>query len=219
MTIVALILFLVAALTANATVVINFDTDAFGNPFSAPQLYIDTTRLSEFYAPLGIHFWGPDGPNGRDGGAIVNESGNFGIGAHSGTNALGFNRAPNAILMDGGRPRDPETISFDTLASNISIFAGGPIAEAFVMQGFDANGILVATDMVTTQGWSELEIAWAPGIRSVQLFVTGPNDTGIPLYFVFDDLSVDFVPEPSTISFLICAAVGALGLRFYRKKI
>ena len=108
--------------------------------------------------------------------------------------------------MDGGRPRDPETISFDTLATHVSIFAGAGAIKTFLMQGFDANGILGASDTVTTQQWGELEIASQSGLKWVQLSVIAPPDT---LYFVFDDLSVDFVPEPSTVSFLICAvAIG-----------
>lgn len=213
-----LIAFQMIAFNAIATIEINFDTDAYGNPITAPDESIETVRLSELYAPIGVHFWGPDGPDGRNGGAIFDQDGNFGIDARSGRNVLGFNRAGHVLLMDGGLPRDPETIMFDTLASNISIYAGGPIAETFVMQGFDANGMLVATDTITTQGWSELEIAWEPGIKSAQLFVTGPNDTGIPLYFVFDDFSVDFVPEPSSTSFLICAAAVGFVLRFARRK-
>jgi hypothetical protein len=204
-----------AGFSASGTVVINFDTDAFGNPLAAPALAIETVHLSELYAPLGVHFYGPDGPNGHDGGAIVNQAANFGINPRSGKNFLGFNR--QAFLMDFGVERDPETITFDTLASNVSIFAGGTIAETFLMQGFDINGTLIATDTVTTQRWSELEISSATGIKSVTLFVTGP-DVGIPLAFVYDDLSVDFVPEPATSSFLLCAAASVLAFHLRRKK-
>jgi hypothetical protein len=211
-TIAALLAFQVPVFGAQAqSIEINFDTDAFGNPFSAPQLYVDTVRLTEFYASLGVHF---SGPGGNDGGAIVNENGNSGVDAHSGTNFLGFNRG--AVLMDGGIPRDPETITFDTLASTVSIYAGGPIAESFLMQGFDINGILIATDTLTTQEWGQLEISSATGIKSVTLFVTGPPDQGIPLYFVYDDLSVDLVPEPSVISLLMCAAGAGFAFRRLR---
>jgi hypothetical protein len=57
-TLLALLAFL-GAFSASATIVINFDTDASGNPIAAPSLSIETTRLDELYAPLGVHFWGP----------------------------------------------------------------------------------------------------------------------------------------------------------------
>lgn len=213
----ALIASLTIALNATATIVINFDTDAFGNPITAPPLLIDTVHLTELYAPLGVHFFGPDGSNGRNGGAIVDEAGNFGLPARSGRNVLGFNRG--AGMMDGGVARDPETISFDTLASHVSIFAaGGFITEMFVMQAFGDDGRLVGNVRLTTQDWAELQITSPAGIRSVELSVIGP-DIGIPLSFVYDDLSVDFIPEPSTISFLICAAALALTLRFRRGRL
>jgi hypothetical protein len=208
----ALLAFQMIALNAIATILINFDTDAFGNPIKAPPTFADTVRLTNLYAPLGIHF---SGPGGNDGGAILDQAGEFGVDAWSGRDFLAFNR--QAFLMDFGVARDPEMIVFDTLASNVSIYAAGPIAETFLMQGFDASGVLIAEDTVTTQQWSQLEISSVSGIKSVRLFVTGP-DVGIPLAFVYDDLSVDFVPEPATISFLICVAALGLALRFRRKR-
>lgn len=193
-------------------ITINFDTDANGNPFSAPMLFADTVRLTELYAPLGVHFSGPGGPTGNDGGAIVNQSGNWGVDAHSGTNFLGFN--PVARLQDNGIPRGPETITFDTLLSTISIFAaGGLSSKTFLMQGFDANGILVATDSISTQGFAQLQISWPLGIRSVQLSATSQN---VSQGFVFDDLSAETVPEPSTIALLLC--VTAIGFVLRRRK-
>jgi hypothetical protein len=157
------IAFQVVLFRAAGTILINFDTDAFGNPITAPIGWNNTVRLSELYAPLGVHFWGPDGPNGHDGEGLADQDGNFGIAAHSGRNFLGFNRDPIAFFMDGGRPRDPETSSFDTLATHVSIFAGAGNTKTFLMQGFDANGILVASDTVTTQQWGEFENCIAVG--------------------------------------------------------
>jgi PEP-CTERM motif-containing protein len=71
--------------------------------------------------------------------------------------------------------------------------------------------------MVRTQGWAELEVDWLLGMKSVRLSVTrdiGDHSTG----FVFDDLSVDFIPEPSTISFLVCAGAAGVGWRMRRKQ-
>ena len=85
-------------------VLINFDTDASGNALSAPCFFGATTRLTELYAPLGVHF---SGPGGNDGGAILNECSNFGVNALSSPNFLAFNRS--APMSDGGIPQDPET--------------------------------------------------------------------------------------------------------------
>ena len=52
---------------------------------------------------------------------------------------------------------------------------------------------------------------------SVRLFVTGP-DAGIPLAFVLDDVSVDFVPEPSTIYLLMSAAAIELVMQLRRTR-
>lgn len=118
--------------------------------------------------------------------------------------------------MDGGRLFDPETITFDSLAAHVSIFAGGGTRDkTFLMQGFDVNGVLVASDTLTTQQWGQLEIASLSGIKSVQLSCLDPPPN--TFYFVFDDLSVDFVPEPATTSLLICAAALGLAFRFRRK--
>jgi len=210
--IIAVVLFHVVTFNTKATIVINFDTDAFGNSINAPSLFFDTVRLSELYAPLGVHFSGPDS---NDGGAILDQAGAFGVDAHSGRNFLAFNRL--SVMGDFGIPRDPETITFDTLASNISIFAaGGTTAKTFLMQGFDANGSLVAFDTLTTLDWAELQIASPLGIRSVRLLVTNPIEEAFG--FVFDDLSVDFVPEPSTISFLICAAAVGFVTQLCRRR-
>lgn len=120
-------------------------------------------------------------------------------------------------MMDGGIARDPETITFDTLATNISIFAaGGQSTKTFLLQGFDAGGALVASDMMTTQGWAELEIDWLLGIKSIRLSVMiDPSDHSRA--FVFDDLSVDFVPEPATTSYLLCAAALGVASRLRKK--
>ena len=63
--------------------VINFDDVA------APDMFLNTTHLTDQYASLGVHF---SGPSDIDGGAILNQSSNFGVNALSGVNFLAFNR-------------------------------------------------------------------------------------------------------------------------------
>jgi len=101
---------------ANA-VIINFDTDAFGNPIIARCGFSQTTALRDLYSSLGVTFAGA-APN--DGGAILDECGSFGVPALSGDNFLAFNR--NAQMQDGGIPTDPQIIIFDPAASVVSIW-------------------------------------------------------------------------------------------------
>ncbi|MGI8601365.1 MAG: hypothetical protein ACR2OZ_00015 [Verrucomicrobiales bacterium] len=189
-----------------ATIAINFDTDAKGLPITAPSGFMDTKHLAELYAVLGVHFSGPRG--GNDGGAILNQAGNFGVNARSGVNFLAFNRSAEAMMIDGGIPRDPERITFDTLMSDISIFvAGGGTGRTFVMQAFDSNGNLTDTDTILTQSYSQLQVASAAGIRSVTISVT---DSGNDVVFVLDDLSATTIPEPSA-ALLLCAVFALAG--------
>ncbi len=77
---------------------INFDTDAYGNPISAPAIFFDTTALTTLYEPLGVTFSASGGS--INGGAILNAlKSNFGVTALSGTNFLAFN--PEGTLSTG----------------------------------------------------------------------------------------------------------------------
>jgi hypothetical protein len=99
-----------AASSAN---IIDFD-DA-----SAPCNFSLTTAVREQYATRGVHF---DGPAALDGGAILDECGSFGVSGHSSPNFIAFNTG--ATLMDGGKPRGPQTIRFDFPLSSVRILAG-----------------------------------------------------------------------------------------------
>jgi hypothetical protein len=195
---------------------INFDTDANGNPISAPCLFIETTRLTELYAPLGVHF---SGPGGNNGGAILNECGNFGVSALSGSNFLAFNR--DTTLSDGGVPTDPETISFDMLLTSFSIFAAsGSGTNTFGLQAFDINDLLVANDTVTTSSgtWSQLSVSSDSGnISRVVLTGIGSDNA-----FVYDNLSFTpastSVPEPNSMAGLLAISVFGVGYSLRRKQ-
>ena len=170
--------------TLLSVTLIDFDHDANGNVIQAPSVFIATTHLSELYAPLGVHFSGGVGPN--DGGAILDQDGNFGVPAHSGRNFLAFN--VNAVMSDGGVPRDPETIQFDTPMVAVSIYAaGGYVPATFEMDAYDVNGNLVDSNVVNTQDYSQLSVASDAGIDHVVLTASG-SSTG---FWVYDDLSFD----------------------------
>ena len=190
---VTLSLLVIAGGRAEATL-INFET-------GAPSTFDQTTPLTELYAPLGVHF---SGPAAGQGGAILDENGNFGLNAHSGLDFLAFNRSTFA--------NDPETIRFDTLQSEVSIFAGAGGVGTYTLAGFDANGAPVASVVGSNASgqYIFLDLVGA-GIRSVVLTETG---TGA---FVYDDLSFNggtgpiSTPEPAT---LMMASLGAIALAF-----
>jgi hypothetical protein len=192
------------------------------------------TALTESYAAEGVHFSGPNNGDGTvNGGAIVNDPGdlyNFGAAPHSGNNFLAFNR--NAQLGGGfffppffggptGKATDPETITFDSTQSQVSIWAAGGLqAHQFLIQGFDASNSLVDSQTVTTQDWSELTVSGG-GIQSVVLTEIGfAGDS-----WVYDDLSFtpdgvaavnggpNGAPEPGS---LVLLSLGGFGLAGWR---
>jgi hypothetical protein len=186
---------LLTAGQAQAQVFINFDTDAFGNPISAPPLFSGANPLRDTYAALGVHF---EGPSANDGGAILDVA----EGARSGSNALAFNM--DATLANGGRARDPEGIVFDQDISEVSIFASGGLFDTtFILTAFNAAGdVLSDTEVFSNDGaYVQLSLA-GTGIRRVELAheyaVTPPQQ-----FFVYDDLTFRPAAVPAPGSLLV----------------
>src|SRR5580765_913075 len=94
--------------------VVNFDD------VNAPCNFNQTVALRRYH---GISFKGS--PRTKDGGAILNECGNFDVSGYSPPNFLAFNC--NAPLSDGGIPRLPETINLGTESSSVSLSLGSGI--------------------------------------------------------------------------------------------
>ena len=189
----------VATLTSAPHATADFITIDFDGT-GAPGLFSQTSALRNLFEEDGLNFFGP-GEN--DGGAILNQSGNFGIDARSGTDFLAFNRGVS--YSDGGIATDPETLRFDGLVDFVSIWAGGGGISSFTMEAF-LGDTLIATETITApaEQWTELSISiqnlsGVTGFDSVVL--TGD---GLP-FFVFDDVSFNTVPEPGS-TLLIAAA-------------
>lgn len=199
--------------TAKAAL-INFDTDASDNPINASSFFIDSNALTNLYAPLGVNF---SGPAQLSGGSILDQLGNFGVNALSGSNFLAFNR--DTILSNGGIPTDPETISFADPISDFSIFAsGGFESNTFQVQAFDINNLLLGASTINTAvgEWGQLNFSSSLGniSRVILTGIGGDNE------FVYDNLS--FTPAsksvPESGSVLGLLAFGVYGTTSFLKR-
>ena len=156
----------------------------------APCGFADTAALRTLDAVPGLGF---ASGAAQDGGGVLDRCGSFGVAPRSGDRMLAFNRG--AGYPDGGRPTDPEVLTFDDATSRVSIWAsGGAGATSFLMEAFDASGNALASAATSVEpgSWGLLEIL-AGEIASVRLSETGGDNS-----FVFDDLSFETIPEPAT---------------------
>jgi hypothetical protein len=144
-----------------------------------PCGFASTTRLTDRYAALGVIF---EGPGGNDGGAILDECGNFSVSGQSSPNFLAFNS--NSQLEDGGVPRGPETIWFQTAVSEVQINAGSNsgAGQSITMEAFDAGSNLVASATITLA--SNLQPIKVSAERIVRVVIS--TDATV---FVLDDLT------------------------------
>ena len=112
-------------------------------------------------------------------------------------------------MLNGGRPLDPEGISFSVPVSSVSIFASaGFTLGVFTMVAKDASNNILGLDVQTANAgqWVQLAFSSNINIASITLTeVTGANS------FVYDDLSA--VPEPATMAILGLGAAALIRRR------
>ena len=177
------------AVATNATT-IDFES-------AAPCLFADTTALTTAYSGLGVTFAGTGGGNG---GSILNQCGNFGIDARSGTDFLAFNTS--SLTGNVG------ALIFSQAQSSVSFYGYIGTISA---RAFDAANTQIASVTVKTgEGWTLLSLV-ASGIRRVEF--GGPN------VFIVDDLSFasgNAVPEPASWAMMI-AGFGLVGAAMRRR--
>jgi hypothetical protein len=163
---------------------INFDDAA------QPCGFIDTNPLRTAYAAQGVVF---AGGHALDGGAILNQCGNFAVSGYSPPNFLAFNPSPAAIMQNGGFPIGPERLTFP----------GSPVAVVQMSVGAAGGGTVTITaynalhevlDSVSGPLASALQIFTVNGqqIAEVDVVVENPQ---IPEYgWVIDDLAFSTTP-------------------------
>lgn len=175
-----------AALTLAA--VANAGTITFEELGTQPGTFALTNALREQYAGMGVHFFGGAV---NDGGGVLNQSGGFGVNGRSGVHFLAFN--PNATYQNGGKPTDPQIISFDNKQSEVSIWAAaGNGSGSYQMDAFDSGSNLIDSATASSSGATYVELKVndaANRIVTVVLVQTGQDNA-----WVFDDLTFESGP-------------------------
>jgi hypothetical protein len=180
------------AASSRAQTVIDFESLT-----TAPCSFNLTTALGEQLAPFGVHF---SGPTTVDGGAVLDQCGNFFLGPRSGVKFLTFNL--NSIsFTNGGHPIDPENVSFDSRVFQLEIWCASISPATCQIDAYDGNVLVGSNSISTVSAWTPLSIAVAGGFTRVVLDSNGAS------VFIYDDLS--FTTGPSTIGTPYCLGDGS----------
>ena len=143
-----------------------------------PCNFDQTIALTTEYSALGVIF---SGPGGNDGGAILDECGNFGVSGYSAPNFLAFNTGAN--LSNGGIPRGPETLTFSVTVDTVAINAGADSAGTITLECFDAGAASVGSQSISgASALQPLSVTASGQIAYCRLSFTGS-------VAVFDDLT------------------------------
>jgi hypothetical protein len=157
-----------------ATQTINFDD------FTAPSDFGLTAPLTTRYQPQGATF---SGPAAGQGGAVLNSSSNFEVSGFSPPNFLAFSAS-----SPDGYPIGPETVTFASPVSSVSLKVGAADAGTVTLAAFDGATSVATSNMTKAPALAAIAVA-AAHITSVRLSYTGPN-------LVADDLQYDVLPLP-----------------------
>jgi hypothetical protein len=164
----------------SSDVFINFDDTV------RPCLFIETVALRDEYAGDEVRF---SGPGLKDGGAVLNECGNFGVSGHSSPNFLAFNC--HAQLSGGGVPRGTEVLTFSQPVRRLSAYVGSRVDSGAAMRVFalSSSGTVLDSDAVYLRpDLQMIEVASTVGISQVLIGIQSP------CVWVLDDLGFDFFP-------------------------
>jgi hypothetical protein len=143
-----------------------------------PCNFVSTIALTTEYSALGVVF---SGPGGLDGGAILDQCGNFGVTGFSPPNFLAFN--VNSSLSDGGIPRGPETLTFGQVVDTVAVNGGHGSSGTITLECYSSGGASVGLQSVSgASALQPLSVTAAGQIASCQLRFTGT-------VAVFDDLT------------------------------
>lgn len=152
--------------------VINFDGA------SAPAFFSSTTALASVG---GVSFNGSS-LRPTDGGAVLDETSNFGVTGHSAPNFLAFNCG--ATMADGGTPMVPETIHFPSEVQRVSlrIGSGADVGAKLTIYGLGSQG---AEKRTVTMAAALTTVAFRKPVSALLMI-------GNACRFVVDDLT--FLP-------------------------
>ena len=170
-----------AGSAAAQTITVTFE-ELGQRPSSFPQ----TTALRTQIAGLSF-----EGPGPLDGGAVLDQSSNFGVNARSGRNF-------------------PEVVRFLTAPvtfAEIYVYSPTPWSE-FLMEALDGAGNVLANADVTgsSTAWTRLSLERAAGFNAVRL-----TETSGATAFIYDDLTYTLVPAPGAAALALLG--GAMALR------
>ena len=176
-----------------APVSIDFDDAA------APCNFASQVPLASQYASQGVSFAAGNGNPFE----VLNQCGNFGFSAHSGSNFLAYNSSITGSTFKA---------IFTEAMGSASIWPASANGGQLLIEAYDANNVLVdSASASASRAWQQLSVSGV-GITSLRLvgLSTGGFDD-----FQFEVAVSNDVPEPGA---LALAALGLLGVALSRRR-